>query len=39
MDIALVEPIPLEKAAELPVEIVGGKASRLATLPLRVPSP
>ena len=35
MDIALVEPIPLEKAAELPVEIVGGKASRLATLSAR----
>ena len=32
MDTALLEPIPLERAAHLPIEAVGGKASRLAKL-------
>ncbi|MFD4421219.1 PEP/pyruvate-binding domain-containing protein [Agromyces sp. NPDC058484] len=35
MDTALLEPIPLEHAARLPVEVAGGKASRLATLRAR----
>ena len=35
MDLALGEPIPLEQATRLPVEAIGGKASRLATLRVR----
>ena len=35
MDLALREPIPLEQATRLPVEVVGGKASRLAKLRVR----
>lgn len=32
METALMEPIPLEQAARLPVAVIGGKASRLAIL-------
>lgn len=35
MDIVLDGLIPLEQAADLPVEVVGGKAARLATLRVR----